>query len=93
MKVEADIRAKFPGKARRADYERSRSNAIQLHCLTCCGGSRKVAKECTSFDCFLWPFGLASGSRPSGSIPTEEWYLSETEAARERTAQRLQGDS
>jgi len=30
--------------------------SIRRHCLDCCGGSRKMVKNCTSFSCPLWYF-------------------------------------
>lgn len=68
--VEQDMRRKLPGKCRKADHENSRAAAIQLHCVACCGGSRKDAKACDVFDCFLFPFGLAEAKRPAGAVPS-----------------------
>lgn len=36
---------------------------IRAHCLSCCGGSRNLVKECTAKRCRLWPhrFGRLVG--------------------------------
>lgn len=71
-----DIRAKKPGKAKKADHGNSRAAAIDLKCEDCCGGSYHEAKRCEVYKCFLWPYGPAGRARirPAGLVPTEAEY-------------------
>jgi len=89
-RLENQLRQKYPGMARAADYEASRSKAIRMQCLTCMGGSRADVKTCTDTACFLWPYRAKScdTERPHGCIPTVEWYNEQTEVDDE-TIQRL----
>lgn len=36
----------------------SRSKAIRLKCLECCGDCRKMVKECTATYCPLWRYRM-----------------------------------
>lgn len=69
------IRVKYPGKARDADYDNSRKSAIHLFCETCMGGSKKDAGDCRSDTCPLWQYrpnpSAAAGVVPiPGKIPS-----------------------
>ena len=88
MRLENEIRTKYPASARAADYEQSRSKAIRLQCLTCMGGSLSEVKSCPDQTCFLWPYRAKNTctDRESGVIPTLDAYneataISDDEAA------------
>lgn len=69
------LRRRYPARARGADHERSKTNAIHLHCLECMGGSRKQVGACDVVSCFFWPFRpYGERSRPEGVVPTEDEY-------------------
>ena len=42
--------------------------AIRKKCLDCCGGSRKLIRECEIHDCPLWPYRLGKRPTPDGAI-------------------------
>jgi hypothetical protein len=73
-----NIRHDHPGRARAADHENSRQNAIELKCLDCCNGQREVVRNCGIMLCSLWPyrpFATADQrARPTASVPTTEEY-------------------
>jgi len=46
----------------RAVTGRSRSEAITSFCLRCCGGFRKLVKNCTDLSCELYPYRPFIGS-------------------------------
>jgi len=60
MKLIDELRDKFPGLATKS--RTSPLAAIRLHCLECCGGSRKEVEECTAPECVL--FGFRLGTKP-----------------------------
>lgn len=72
------LRQKYPSKARAADHERSRTEAINLKCLDCANGGREEVRNCPAITCFLWPYRpyaeAAEKIRPEGSVPTAEEY-------------------
>jgi hypothetical protein len=48
-------------------------SAIQLRCLQCCCGDKKLVKECNDFTCALWdfrPYRRPNETRPKGHVPT-----------------------
>ncbi len=59
-----ELRAKYPGRAKRA-LGNGKAASIELFCIECIGGSAHDAKQCESRSCFLWPhgFGRDSGNR------------------------------
>jgi hypothetical protein len=92
QKIEDIIRQKIPGKAKRADHESSRAAAIHLHCQACSGGTRKTAKDCQIYSCFLFPFSISEHKRPKDAVPTEEEYAALVES-KASDAQRAHWDS
>lgn len=48
-------------------------SAIQLRCLQCCCGDKKLVKECSNFSCALWdfrPYRVSNQTRPKNIVPT-----------------------
>lgn len=76
MKLNEELRQKYPGKGRRADYENSLRAAVDLFYLACMGGSRTDVTKCDAFDCFLWPYrpGKDGRKRPEGTVPSVDRY-------------------
>lgn len=76
-KFEYELRLKDPNRALKADYENSRSAAIDLHCRACVGGSVAEVGNCNDQLCALWKYRPGSGNkvRSKDSIPTKETYL------------------
>jgi len=74
-RLENEMRVSHPKRGLKADYQRSRTAAIQLFCLSCMGGCRADVVACTSKICPLWQFrpGAKKGMRPPG-IPSEADY-------------------
>lgn len=92
-------RVKAPGKAQKADYANSRAHAIDQHCVSCQGGSKKDVRECRSYSCHFWTFRPNADTtvRPPGFVPTQLHYsqlldAKTTEAQRGAAAKRLRGD-
>lgn len=56
--VRDELDAKYPGMAR--DAETNPRRAIRLFCVECMGGNIRDAKDCTTTECRLWPFGMAA---------------------------------
>ena len=71
-----ELRRNFPGIARAADHEKSRTSAIKLKCLDCSGMNRESVRSCAVFRCALWPFRPYQDERerPAGIVPTAEEY-------------------
>jgi len=74
-RLENEMRVSYPQRGLKADYQGSRTAAIQLFCLSCMGGCRADVVACTSKSCPLWQFrpGGKKGVRPPG-IPSEADY-------------------
>ena len=83
MTYSLELRLKKPSLGLKTDYENSRKAAIELFCLDCVGGERKIAVSCSCTSCPLWQFrpGAIKGVKPDG-IPTKEQYLELTETAK-----------
>lgn len=61
-----NIPKKYRGIVESARKGRSRTNAIQSHCLRCVDWLREEVRNCTDKDCFFWiyrPYG-APDKRP-----------------------------
>ena len=42
--------------------------AIHENCMDCCGGSRKLVKNCKVGRCPLWPYRTSERARSEGEI-------------------------
>lgn len=74
LHLAVELRIKTPGKARGADFEGSRTNAIHLFCYQCMGGSKKDAGGCESYTCPLWqyrPNPTTGTVLPPGILPSQ----------------------
>jgi hypothetical protein len=90
--TENDVRVKNPKDGFKADYEGSRSSAIELFCTSCMGGSRADARSCKSYVCPLWRYrpGSDKAEAPAGNIPSKKEYealIAKMEASDGRVAQ------
>jgi hypothetical protein len=74
--TENDVRVKNPKDGIKADYEGSRSAAIEIFCTSCFGGSRSDARNCKSYVCPLWRYrpGSDKSEAPNGHIPSKTEY-------------------
>ena len=74
--TENDVRVKNPKDGIKADYEGSRSSAIEIFCTSCFGGSRSDARNCKSYVCPLWRYrpGSDKSEAPNGHIPSKTEY-------------------
>lgn len=79
MTLRDELRAKFPGLAKRA-ADGSRAAAIKLGCFECMGGDTGEARRCQVTDCFMYPFSPAA-KKARGEA--EEDDATETEAVTE----------
>lgn len=90
--TENDVRVKNPKDGFKADYEGSRSSAIEIFCTSCMGGSRADARGCKSYVCPLWRYrpGSDKEDAPEGHIPSKAEYerlIAKMEASDGRVAQ------
>jgi hypothetical protein len=70
-----ELRERYPGIGRKADYENSRAAAIKLFCLQCMGGSRQAVAGCEAYSCPLFTFrSYGDPERPARAVPSLEWY-------------------
>lgn len=69
-----ELRQKYPGLARKADHEGSRTSAINLKCRECMGGSLNDVKSCTATKCFLHPYRPGAQPDEVRPVPTIEEY-------------------
>ena len=76
LNVENTVRLSDPKAAMSADYEGSRSAAIDLFCESCMGGQKSLVKDCKAYTCNLWKYRPGGEGKhsfpPNGSIPTKE---------------------
>lgn len=75
--VRDELREKFPGLCQKADYGRSPMSAIRLNCTECNGGNSRLAADCETYDCFLWPYRHRKAdidARPDGYVPSLDEY-------------------
>lgn len=57
-----ELRSRYP-KTHASAANGSRKAAIRLQCLECVGGLSQQVRDCTSKDCFLYPFRTGSFSK------------------------------